>query len=403
MACCQAAAPNGPAARQPELADVFLQFRDELPALSFEQSKAVWDITSCRTEALGGHAHQCDHCGHQENLYNSCLNRHCPKCQSLNQARWLEARQADLLPVEYFHVVFTIPSELHLLFRANPKVCYGLLFSAVSETLREVALNPKHLGARIGFTAVLHTWTQTLLFHPHVHCIVPGGGLNSEGTQWKSCKSGFLLPVLVLSKVFRGKLLSKIEKALVKGTVKLSDCDPAALLQQAARKSWVVYSKEPIAGPEQVLRYLGRYTHKIAISNSRLVSINDRQITFRWRDRSDNNTPKLMTLDALEFMRRFLLHVLPKGFMRIRHYGFLANAVRKKSIAQCRKLLIVQEVNSDHEEKETDPETWQHLLERLTGIDVTRCPACKSGHLVRRGTIPAAPVKWSFPGRAAST
>lgn len=403
MACCQAATPNGPADRQPELADVFLQFRDELPPLSFEQSKAVWDIRNCRTEALGGHAHQCDHCGHKENLYNSCLNRHCPKCQSLNQARWLEARQADLLPVEYFHVVFTIPSELHLLFRANPQVCYGLLFAAVSETLREVALNPKHLGARIGFTAVLHTWTQAMLFHPHLHCIVPGGGLNSDGTQWKPCNPGFLLPVLVLSKVFRGKLLSKIEKALVKGKVKLPDKDPAALLRQAARKSWVVYSKQPIAGPEQVLRYLGRYTHKIAISNSRLVSINDRQVTFRWRDRSDNNTPKLMTLDALEFIRRFLIHVLPKGFMRIRHYGFLANAVRKKSIAQCRKLLSFQKVNSVHEEEETDPETWQHLLERLTGIDVTRCPACKSGHLVRRGTIPAAPLKWSFPGRAAST
>lgn len=393
MVCGRAAAPDHRATRQLELADIFRQFRTELPTLSSEQSKAVRDIISCRTEVLGGHIHQCDNCGHLENVYNSCLNRHCPKCQSLNQARWLEARQADLLPVEYFHVVFTVPSELHPLFRANPKVCYSLLFSAVSQTLREVALNPKNLGAQIGFTAVLHTWTQTLLFHPHVHCIVPGGGPNREGTHWVSCTPGFFLPVLVLSKVFQGKLLSKLEKAVEKGKVKLSDKNPFTLLRQAARKSWVVYSKEPFAGPEQVLRYLGRYTHKIAISNNRLLSLEDRQVTFSWRDRADDDKRKLITLDALEFLRRFLLHVLPKGFMRIRHYGFLANAVRKESIEPCRNLLAVQEDIGDCEE-ESDPESWQQLLERLTGINVTLCPACKTGHLVRRAKIPAIPVKW---------
>lgn len=313
MGCCQTAAPIGEAARPLELADIFRRFRDELPALTSEQQKAVRDITSCRTEVLGGHVHQCDHCGHRQEVYNSCRNRHCPKCQNLEQARWLEARQAELLPVEYFHVVFTVPDVLKAIFLGNKSACYKLLFAAVSETLKEVALNPDHLGARIGFIAVLHTWTQKLHFHPHVHCIVPGGGLNPEGSQWVSAKPGFLLPVSVLKLVFRGKLLDKLEKAVRQGEVRFAHGDAATLLQQAARKSWVIYSKPPFAGPGQVLRYLGRYTHRVAISNDRLVQMCGRQVTFRHKDRTDGNKTKLLTLDAVEFLRRFLVHVGAQG------------------------------------------------------------------------------------------
>ena len=265
MGCCQAVAPHQPAGQRLELADILERFSDELPALSADQSKVVQDILNCRTPVLGGHVQQCDHCGHRTTLYNSCLNRHCPKCQSLSQARWLEARQKDLLPVEYFHVVFTIPSVLHVLFRAYPKRCFNLLFSAVSETLQEISQNPKCLGAQIGFIAVLHTWTQRLLYHPHVQCIVPGGGLSPDGTEWIPCKPGYFLPVSILSVVFRGKLLSKLEKEIKKGKIRLADKDPLVLLRRAAMPSWNVYSKAPFAGAKQVLRYLGGYTHRISL------------------------------------------------------------------------------------------------------------------------------------------
>ncbi len=357
---------------------------------------------SCRTAELGGHVLACDECGYWTILYNSCRNRHCPKCQSLKQARWLEARQADLLPVEYFHVVFTVPDVLRPVFLAQPKRCYSLLFAAVAETLREVALTPERLGARIGLTAMLHTWTQTLLYHPHIHCIVPGGGLNSERTRWVSCKSGFFLPVGVLSAVFRGKLLEKLEAAVVNGDVESPKGLPARWLEHAAEKKWVVHSKPPFAGPEQVLRYLGRYTHRIALSNHRLVGLEGRNVTFRYKDRSDGDKPKLLTLDAVAFLRRFLLHVVPAGFMRIRHYGFLANSVRRKAIALCRALLTVAEPEHDGSgEPVPDSETWQELLQRLTGVDVTLCPTCKEGHLVRVQLVPRA-TTWSVPGRATS-
>lgn len=386
-----------------EVAQIFRVFSEQLPALTADQRQAVQDIVNCRTEAMGGHVLKCDHCGHQTHQYNSCLNRHCPKCQSLNQARWIEARQKDLLPVQYFHLVFTIPSALHTVFRANLKLCYNLLFAAVSETLRHIAFNPDRLGAEIGFTAVLHTWTQTLLFHPHLHCIVPGGGLNADGTQWVSSKDGFFLPQIVLSLVFRAKLLSKLEKAIDKGKIRLPDTDPCALLRKASLPKWVVYAKEPFAGPEQVLRYLGRYTHRIAISNHRLVSLQGKEVTFRFKDRADGNKQKLLTVDAVEFLRRFLTHILPKGFMRIRHFGFLANPVRKKSIALCRQLLAVEDQHADCAVGD-DPgcETWQQLLLRLTGVDVTLCPLCKAGHLIQQEQIPKAPSKWFHVGRAAS-
>jgi predicted Zn-ribbon and HTH transcriptional regulator len=383
-----------------EVADIFRRFSGELSALSLEQAKAIQDIVACRTPTLGGHVHQCDHCGYKQDLYNSCCNRHCPKCQSLSQVRWIEERRKDLLPVEYFHIVFTISSALHPLFRFNTRACYNLLFAAVSETLQEVALNPALLGAKIGFTAVLHTWTQTMLFHPHIHCIVPGGGLNSEGTKWLSCKSGFFLPVKILSTVFRGKLLSKLERALSKGEAGLSERDPYALLREAASKPWVVYCKAPFAGPDKVLRYLGRYTHRIAISNNRLISMQGRHVTFRYKDRTDGDKQKLITVDAAEFTRRFLMHVLPHGFMRIRHFGFLSNASRKESIPLIRRLLAAQNETDCIVEDDLVPETWQQLMKRLTGVDMTLCPACKTGHLIKKEAIQ--PSRWSLPGRAAS-
>jgi len=404
MVCRQVTAPEQPAEQQPELADILERFVGELPALSADQSAAVRDILNCRTPALGGHVHQCDHCGRLNNLYNSCLNRHCPKCQTLNQARWLEARQKDLLPVEYFHVVFTIPGVLHLLFHANPRLCYNLLFSAVKETLQQVALNPERLGAQIGFIAVLHTWTQTLLYHPHVHCIVPGGGLSPDGTQWISCKSGFFLPVPILSSVFRGKLLSKLEKEIKNGKIRLADKNPRELLQEAARPKWNIFSKAPFAGPDQVLRYLGRYTHRSAISNHLLVSMQGRQVTFRFKDRADDNKQKLLTLDGVDFLCRFLLHIMPKGFMRIRHFGFLANAIRKESLARCREHLTAENDSSDCTAPENRlDETWQQLLERLTGNDPTLCPFCRTGHFIQKEPIPKKTSKWFHMGRAASS
>lgn len=390
----------------PGLADVLRRFADELPFLTAEQSKVVRDVTRCRTAALGGHVHECEQCGHREVRYNSCRNRHCPTCQWLEQARWLEARQADLLDVEYFHVVFTVPEQLHPLFHANRKLCYGLLFKAAAKSLQKLALDPKHLGARIGLTAVLHTWTQKLLFHPHLHCIVPGGGLAEDASRWVSCKSGFLLPVRALSKVFRGKLLSQLEKSVEKGELQIPAGDPGELMQQAARKQWVVYSKPPFGGPEQVLRYLGRYTHRIAISNSRIVALDDSGVTFRWKDRTDSDKTKVTSLAGPSFVRRFLMHVVPKGFMRIRHYGFLANAQRAKMVVRCRELIEAD--NRGEEDGGADAtqtaseENWQQLLRRLTGVDVTMCPVCGEGRMLRKESVSSTCESGSSGPRARS-
>ena len=401
--CRQGAAQEDEGSERHELADVMRDFGPELSELTLDQARVVRDIARCRTPDLGGQVHECDQCGHREFVFKSCCNRHCPKCQSLKQARWIQARQAELLPVSYFHVVFTIPSVLRSVFRANSRVCLNLLFAAVSETLQEVALNPARLGARIGFTAVLHTWTQKLCYHPHVHCIVAGGGINADGTQWVSSKRRFFLPVRILSTVFRGKLLDKLERAQHKGELRQPKSLPDRWLQDAAKKKWVIYSKHPFAGPEQVLSYLGGYTHRIAFSNHRLVALRGRLVTFRWKDRSDGNKTKLLTLDAVDFLRRFLLHVMPRGFMKIRHYGFLANSVRRESIALCRKLLAVDEQETDTAaENAPTGETWQELLQRLTGTDVTLCPTCKVGHLVPRDWIRPTGGKWSILGRATS-
>jgi hypothetical protein len=305
--------------------------------------------------------------------------------------------------VEYFHVVFTIPAVLHRLFRGDPKTTYNILFAAVAETLRDVAKNPKHLGARIGFTAVLHTWSQTLLYHPHVHCVVPGGGLSLDRTSWVRCKRGYFLPVQkVLSKVFRGKLLDKLEKALNKNAIRLPPNGAPALLEQAARKNWHVYSKRPFAGPDQVLSYVSKYTHRIAISNNRLVAISDTTVTFRYRDRADENKQKLMTLKGEDFVSRFLRHVLPKGFQRIRHYGILANANRKTAISLCRRLLDADE-QKESQHSDVDTEAWHELLLRLTGIDVLCCPRCGVGRMFIKQRLPKVPRRWSIHGRATST
>jgi hypothetical protein len=387
------------AARRPELADIFRAYGDRLPGLSAEQRRVVRAITSCRTAALGGHAQVCERCGYREIFYNSCRDRHCPKCQGLDEARWVQARKAEILPVEYFHVVFTIPDELTPIFQADARAAYSLLFAAVAQTLLEVAANPRNLGARIGFVAVLHTWTQQLAYHPHLHCIVPGGGLAPNEERFVSCKPGFFLPVRVLSAVFRGKLLSMLDDALRRSTLAPPGAqDPHALLRAAARKDWVVYSKPPVAGPDQVIAYLARYTHRVAISNDRLVLIDDGRVTFRWKDRAHHDRPRLLTLDAVSFLQRFLRHVLPRGFVRIRYYGLLANGARAKRLSKCRELLRVPPAPPSQAQRQT----WQELLLRLTGKDVTRCPRCRVGRLARAEVIPAAAVRWAIPGAGAT-
>jgi hypothetical protein len=371
-----------------ELADVVRAHAEDLDGLSPEQRRVLQAIAQCRTAALGGHRRQCEACGHEELSYNSCRDRHCPKCQGLDEARWVEAQQRDLLPVPYFHVVFTVPTELHPLFLTAPPVAYRLLFTAAAKTLDAVAR--RRLGAKIGFTAVLHTWTQQLLYHPHIHCIVPGGGLAVDNTRWVPTRRDFFLPVRVLAQVFRGKLLSLFEHALDRKKIQGPDGDARRPLTQAARKTWVVYSKAPFAGAEQVLAYLGRYAYRIALSNDRLVALRDGQVTFRWKDRAHGNAPRLATLDAPTFLRRFLLHVLPRRFVRIRHYGFLANPVRLQTLPRVRQCLAAPTVAFESSAPR-EPERWEALLLRLTGKDVTRCPRCGVGHLVVVEALPALP------------
>lgn len=306
--------------------------------------KVLLAIARCRTAALGGHLDECTHCGHRATIsYNSCRNRHCPKCQTGARERWVEARRRELLPSPYVHVVFTLPPQLAALALQNKNVIYGLLRRASAETLLEVARNPRHLGAEIGFFSVLHTWNQKLLLHPHVHCVVPAGGLSFDHTRWIRSRPHFFLPIQVLRRVFRGKFAAGLKSAFQHEQLHLSGdlallAQPkifAAWLRPLFRKEWIVYSKPPFGGPEYVLQYLGRYTHRVAISNHRLVSVADGQVTFRWRDSAHNNEQKLMTVSLDEFLRRFLLHLLPKGFVRIRHFGILANRRRSTLLPLC--------------------------------------------------------------------
>ncbi len=374
-----------------EVADVFHKFGADFLAhdgatLLPEQRRVIRAIECCRTAALGGHVEACDVCHHQRISYNSCGNRHCPKCQSLARARWVEARCADLLPVPYFHVVFTLPSQVAHLALQNKRVLYGILFAATAETLTTIAADPKHLGARIGLLAVLHTWGQTLTHHPHLHCIVPGGGLSPDRSQWISCPKSFFVSVRVLSKLFRRLFLEKLKAAFRRGHLafhgQLADlADPAVFARFIAdqrKLSWVVYAKRPFGGPEHVLKYLGRYTHRVAISNHRITDISDSSVSFRWKDYSDHGRDNLMTLTAADFIRRFLLHTLPSGFHRIRCYGFLANACRAANLALIRRLLGVTDPPGNRLEH---CRTASEALEVLTGDAIDRCPKCTSGRM----------------------
>lgn len=355
--------------------------------MSRQQRRVLRALELCRTAALGGHRDQCDRCGYQRVSYNSCRNRHCPKCQSLAKAKWLEARQAELLPVEYFHVVFTVPEVIASVALQNQKVVYGILFKAASETLLTAASDPKHLGAKIGFLAVLHTWGQNLLHHPHLHCLVPGGGLSPDGRRWVPCRPGFLLPVRVLSRLFRGKFLAYLRQAFEGGKLQfhgklapLADAGAFGDLLQVARKTdWDVHCKPPLGGPAQVLDYLARYTHRVALSNDRLVRLQDGKVTFRWKDYRHGNRIRLMTLDADEFIRRFLLHVLPPGFMRLRHYGFLSNRDRTQKLSRCRELLKLAASNAPQPQHHPD---WKSRYQALTGHSLDTCPSCHLGRMV---------------------
>ena len=344
----------------------------------------------CRTAALGGHVEQCDHCGHRRVWYNSCRNRHCPTCQSLARAAWLERRRADLLPTEYFHVVFTVPPAIAAIAAQNQAVIYGLLFRAVAETLRTIAADPRHLGAEIGFFAVLHTWGQTLVHHPHLHCVIPGGGLAGDGARWVACRPGFFLPVRVLSRYFRRVLLAAVQDAFESGRLRFAGrlqplTDPrrfAEHLRPAGETEWVVYAKPPFAGPEQVLDYLGRYTHRIAIGDQRLCSLRDGAVRFRYTDyrRAGAARQRVMTLQATEFLRRMLLHVLPPGFHRIRYYGFLANRTRQHKLTECRRLLHAPPPPPAVPAGQTSTD-YRDRYEALTGRSLRQCPRCHDGNM----------------------
>jgi len=364
-------------------------------SLSLTQLRVMSAIERCRTAALGGHLEQCDQCGYQRNAYNSCRDRHCPKCQSLARAQWIEDRQAELLHTEYFHVVFTVPEEIAAIAYHNKEVLYDILFRATSETLHTIAADPKHLGAEIGFFAVLHTWGQNLMFHPHLHCVIPGGGISPDDKRWIPCRLGFFLPVRVLSRLFRRLFLELLEKAFEDGQLKFFSSlqellDRKAFLRYLAplrKKEWVVYAKKPFAGPQQVLDYVGRYTHRVAISNNRILNIDNGQVTFRYKDYRHGSQQKTMTLSADEFIRRFLLHVLPDGFHRIRYYGFLGNRYRKEKLEQCRRLLgmVPPQPDSPTEVAELD---YRDRYQALTGSSLWECRACHRGRMIVIGEIP---------------
>ena len=370
-----------------EVADIFRQYGNDFRlthTLSPEQRRVMRAIERCRTAALGGHVEQCDTCGHQRISYNSCRNRHCPKCQSLAKARWLEARLADLLPVEYFHVVFTLPEQLASVALQNKRVVYNLLFASTAETLRTIAADPRHLGAEIGFLAVLHTWGQTLGHHPHLHCVIPGGGLAVDGERWINCRPGFFISVNVLARLFRRLFLQGLERAYENDKLtfngSLEYLAKARAFQQLLTnlraREWCVYAKPPFGGPEQVLAYLGRYTHRVAISNHRLLSLKDGNVTFKWRDYRHANQQSLMTLKTDEFIRRFLLHVLPRGFQRIRQFGWLANRRRHDRLARCRQLLGAAVPNTA-----PLPGDYKSLYETVTGESLDHCRVCRNGYM----------------------
>jgi hypothetical protein len=377
---------------RPELADVIRTHQQEFltrwnPVLSREQRRALRDLRDCRSAALGGRVQQCDRCGHRVILYNSCRNRHCPKCQATARARWLAQRETELLPVPYFHVVFTLPAQIARLALQNPKQIYTILFRTAATTLLRTAADPRLLGASIGFLAVLHTWGQNLHLHPHLHCVVPGGGISLDGSRWIGCrKSSFFLPVPLLRHRFRKSFLSSLKRAYRQGMLRFSGelqslSDAAAfhaLCEKAASIHWVVHVKPPFGGPRRVLKYLARYTHRVAISNHRLRSLENGRVSFEWKDYAHHSRTRLMTLDAIEFLRRFLLHVLPTGLVRIRQFGFLANRVRQQKLKLCRALLAARLLPA-HDSGDPPP-------------PAPPCPVCKVGRLLLLELFRAEPI-----------
>jgi hypothetical protein len=381
-----------------EVADVFRRYGELYrhmhgASMSGEQRRVMTAIEVCRTAVLGGHLERCDQCDYERNCFNSCRDRHCPKCQSLARAQWIEHRLAELLDCPYFHVVFTVPDEIAAIAYQNKRVVYDILFHTIAETLKTIGADPKHLGAEIGFFAVLHSWGQNLMFHPHLHCVVPGGGLSADGQRWVRCRARFFLSVRVLSRLFRRLFLESMEKAFHSGKLQFFAAleflrDPHAFAEriaQAKQTDWVVYTKRPFAGPQQVLDYVGRYTHRVAISNNRLIAIDNGRVKFHWKDYRDNSQIKVMDLEADEFIRRFLLHVLPQGFQRIRYYGFLANRDRRNKLALCRQLLGMQTSSQT-----TSIKDYRQRYQELTGRSLTLCPRCQKGQMVIVETLPPA-------------
>lgn len=355
--------------------------------LPLPQLRVMRAIEVCRTAALGGHTEQCGQCDYTRIAYNSCRNRHCPKCQNTERAKWLESRQGELLPVEYFHVVFTVPEEIARIAFSNKEVVYGMLFRAAADTLLTIARDPKHLGAEIGFFGILHTWGQQLQHHPHIHFVIPGGGLSPDG-EWISCLPGFFLPVKVLSRLFRRLFLEALQEAFEKnqlrffGEIESLKDEPAfvASLKPLKESEWVVYAKKPFGGPQHVLEYLGRYTHRVALSNDRILHVSEGKVTFRWKDyrSQDKHRWREMTIGADEFIRRFLIHTLPPGFQRIRYFGFMANRFRKEKLALCRKLL-----SNPATELLPAPAQCREMAASLSAQTPERCPKCKTGVLIR--------------------
>lgn len=377
-----------------EVADIFRRHAKEYieshGPTSARQRRIIKAIELCRTAALGGHVAKCDRCEHKEVYYNSCRNGHCPKCQGVARGRWLKARQGELLPVKYFHIVFTIPEEFRLIAYQNKQTVYGILFRAAAETLLQLARDPRHLGAEIGFFGILHTWGQTLCHHPHVHFVVPAGGLSPDRTKWISASEKFFLPLKVVRIVFRGKFIDLLKRAFAEGQLtfhggvaKLADAEAfEANLDKASRHEWVIYLKRPFADPDRVLKYLARYVHRVAISNHRLVSMDGNTVTFKWKDYADNDKIKLMTLDVFEFIRRFLLHAVPLGFHRIRYYGFLSPRKRGGSLELCRQLLpqpVELPLHADDDREPLEPRDFEDKPER--------CPKCKEGTMMIIQTI----------------
>lgn len=384
------------ARRGVELADIFHahgeSYRRDHP-LPVSHLKVMQAVERCRTAALGGHLAQCDSCGYERPAYNSCRNRHCPKCQSLAKVKWLDKQKSELLPVGYFHLVFTLPHELNALILTNKKILLSDLFKAGGETL--VEFGRTRLGGQIGLITVLHTWEQTLLDHFHLHCLVPAGALSFDQKRWRPARQNFLFPVKALSVVFRGKFLDLLKSAFARNKLlfvgqSASLADPIAfklLIDALRKKTWIVYAKKPFGSPVHVLDYLGRYIHRVALSNDRIVSAHSREVTFSYRDRKNHDRKKTMTLEAHEFIRRFLLHVIPKGFVRVRHSGVLAN--RSKSLlSKCRQLLDLNPVVPKLPQKSV-----HQLMLELTGIDITRCPLCQKGTLVLFANLPV-PAPW---------